>query len=257
MPIYEKPVWQLMWDMVRDLNLQPGETLSKAQVIAWFRRKYPLIKQGTISAHLIRSSTNAPTRLHYNAKPRQDDLFYQLDGSHFRLYDPDRDPAPLWARGQATTALEEPVEEVDVDAVFHEEPTAFAYERDLQNFLAKHLERIEPGLRLYEEDDITGIEFPAGGRSIDILALDRQNNYVVVELKVSRGYDRVVGQLLRYMAWIERHQAEPGQRVRGVIIAREISEDLRLACSRIQDVQLFEYALSVSLKPIASAAETP
>lgn len=252
MPIYEKPVWQLMWDMVKDLNLQPGETLSKAQVVAWFRRKYPLIKQGTISAHLIRSSTNAPTRLHYNAKPRQDDLFYQLDGSHFRLYDSDHDPAPLTTQGQTHTARDEPAEEAEIEAL--QEPTAFAYERDLQNFLARNLERIEPGLRLYEEDDITGIEFPAGGRSIDILALDRNNNYVVIELKVSRGYDRVVGQLLRYMAWIEANHAESGQRVRGVIIAREISEDLRLACSRIADVQLFEYALSVSLKPIVAGS---
>lgn len=239
-----------MHDMVKDLNLQPGETLSKAQVVAWFRRKYPLIKQGTISAHLIRLSTNAPTRLHYNAKPRQDDLFYQLDGSRFRLYDSERDPAPLWTKEQTTTALEEPAEENEEN----EEPTAFAYERDLQNFLARNLGLIEPGLHLYEEDDITGIEFPVGGRFIDILALDRHNNYVVVELKVSRGYDRVVGQLLRYMAWIETHQAEPGQRVRGVIIAREISEDLRLACSRIADVQLFEYALSVSLKPIVAGS---
>lgn len=248
MPICEKPVWQLMRDMVKDLNLQPGETLSREQVLSWFRRKYPLIKQATISAHLIRLSTNAPSRLHYNAKPHQDDLFYQLDGSRFRLYDAERDPAPLWTKEHATTALEEPAEQAEEG----EEPTAFAYERDLQNFLARNLGLIEPGLHLYEEDDITGIEFPAGGRFIDILALDRHTNYVVIELKVSRGYDRVVGQLLRYMAWIETHQAEPGQRVRGVIIAREISEDLRLACSRIADVQLFEYALSVSLKPIVA-----
>jgi endonuclease len=250
MAIYDKPVWRLMWDMVKDLNLQPGETISRRQVLDWFRRNYPRIKQGTISAHLIRLSTNAPSRLHYNAKPKQDDLFFQIDGSHFRLYEPDRDPPPISAETEAGTSLEEVVEEAEELA----EPTTFAYERDLQNFLARNLGLIEPGLRLYEEDDITGIEFPAGGRFIDILALDRENNYVIIELKVSRGYDRVVGQLLRYMAWIETEHAEPGQRVRGVIIAREISEDLRLACSRIQDVQLFEYALSVSLQPVQTGA---
>jgi RecB family endonuclease NucS len=77
----------------------------------------------------------------------------------------------------------------------------FAYERDLQNYLAKNLHRVEPGLRLYEEDEISGIEFPVGGRFIDILAVDNQGNYVIIELKVSkvsRGYDRVIGQLLRY-----------------------------------------------------------
>jgi hypothetical protein len=52
------------------------------------------------------------------------------------------------------------------------------------------------------------------------------------------------------MGWIEKHQAEEGQRVRGVIVAKEVSDDLRLACARVADVQLFEYALSVSLNPV-------
>jgi hypothetical protein len=90
-----------------------------------------------------------------------------------------------------------------------------------------------------------------GSRRIDILALDSEDTYVVIELKVSRGYDRVVGQLLRYVAWIRQNQAEPGQRVRGVIVAREISEDLLLACSELDNVSLFEYELSVSLQRVA------
>ena len=72
----------------------------------------------------------------------------------------------------------------------------------------------------------------------------------MIELKVSRGYDRVVGQLLRYVAWIKLHQADPGQQVRGQIVAREISEDLILACSQINDVALYEYKLSVSLAQV-------
>jgi hypothetical protein len=31
----------------------------------------------------------------------------------------------------------------------------FAYECDLQNYLAKNLHRIEPGLRLYEDEEIS------------------------------------------------------------------------------------------------------
>jgi len=92
--------------------------------------------------------------------------------------------------------------------------------------------------------------FPVGNRYIDILALDNDDNYVVIELKVSRGYDRVVGQLLRYMAWIRKNHADEGQLVRGIIIAREISEDLLLACSEISNIDLYEYQLSVSLKKV-------
>ena len=37
------------------------------------------------------------------------------------------------------------------------------------------------------------------------------------------------------------------QTVRGIVVAREISEDLLLACSDIPNIELFEYALSVNL----------
>ena len=97
-----------------------------------------------------------------------------------------------------------------------------------------------------EEGGVNGIEFPAGGKFIDILAVDVNANYVVIELKVSRGYDRVVGQIRRYMGWIAKNHANPGQKVRGVIIARAITEDLQLACLGLPDVSLFEYELSIA-----------
>jgi len=127
----------------------------------------------------------------------------------------------------------------------------FAYESDLWNFLSKNLSALEHGLRLYEEEGIKGIEFPAGGRFVDILALDAKGAYVVIELKVSRGYDRVLGQLRRYMGWIARNHAEQGQMVRGIIVAREISEDLVLACFGVPNVRLFEYEMSVTVKQVA------
>ena len=249
MPIYDKPVRLLMRDMVSDLNLQKGQVISKSEALSWFKQHYPKIKPGTVSAHLIRLSTNAPSRVHYHAESDQDDLFFQIDGSHFRLYDRATDPSPIRATSNASVGVQSADTEKD-DAEDAIEPTEFAYESDLRNFLAKHLGKIESGLRLYEDEGITGIEFPVGGRFIDILALDPKNDYVVIELKVSRGYDRVVGQLLRYLGWIKKNQAEPTQSVRGVIVAREISEDLQLACSEIANVRLFEYQLEVSLKQV-------
>jgi hypothetical protein len=111
----------------------------------------------------------------------------------------------------------------------------------------RNLGLIEPGLQLYDEEGITGVEFPVGGRFIDILAVDKDGSYVVVELKVSRGYDRVVGQLLRYMAWVEQNM-EAARPVRGVIVAKEITADLKLASSRIPDIRLIEYEISFKLR---------
>jgi hypothetical protein len=244
MAIYDKPVRLLMHDLVKDLRLAKGQVLTREQAVDWFRRRYPKIKESTIGAHLIRMSTNAPSRVHYSARPGDDDLFYQVDGSRFRLYDASVDPPPI--RERATAG--EPTSEPETPTVAP--PEEFAYEADLRNFLAKNLSILEPGLRLFEDEGITGIEFPVGGRFIDILAVDSAQNYVVIELKVSRGYDRVVGQLLRYMAWVREHHAEGAQRVRGVIVAREISDDLRLACSALSDVALYEYQLAVTLKRV-------
>jgi endonuclease len=224
-------------------SLTEGGYFTRKEVLAWFQKNYPKIKHATVTAHLIRLSVNAPSRIHYGAKPGDDDLFFQMDSRHFRLYDESKDPAPIYEKGEAATVSSTEIPEEP------EGPNEFAYESDLREFLAKNLSLIEPGLHLYQEEGITGVEFPAGGRFIDILAVDSQNNLVVIELKVSRGYDRVVGQLLRYMGWISKYHAEPTQQVRGIIVAREITEDLLLACSPLTGVKLYEYKLSVDLHP--------
>lgn len=243
MALYEKATRLLFHDFVKDQKIQKGDVFDKQKMYQWFNQKYPLIKPGTLYSNITLLSTNAPGRLHHNVDQNgQDDLFYQIDSQRFRLFDSISDPAPIYSRSQVEEFEEEEVIKANEEN-FNEE-NEFAYERDLQNFLAKNLNIIESGLTFY------GLEYPAGNRTIDILALDKDNNYVVIELKVSRGYDRVVGQILRYMAWIRKNHAEGNQKVRGIIIAREITEDLILACSEIQNIDLFEYSLSISLKKI-------
>ena len=242
MALYDKSVRELFIDMVKDFGVEPSEVLPREQVYGWFNDKYPKVKDATISAHLLKMSTNAPSRIHYGVRSDGgDDLLFQIDRRKFRLYDPATDPDPIYERAADAETVDDFQDEFQILG------SEFAYESDLQNYLAKHLSIVEPGLRLYQEEGISGIEFPVGNRRIDILALDNNGNYVVIELKVSKGYDKVVGQLLRYMAWIQKYHAEPDQEVRGVIVAREISEDLLLACSQISNIDLYEYKLSIAL----------
>ncbi len=135
-------------------------------------------------------------------------------------------------------------------------PGDFAYEEDLRNYLAEHLHLIEPGLTLYkdEQEGLIGIEYPVGGRYIDILAVSAHGDFVVVELKVSRGHERVVGQLMRYMGWVRLNLAKGSQKVRGVIVARRISEDLKIACSELKHAELLEYEMAISLKRVSLLA---
>ena len=111
---------------------------------------------------------------------------------------------------------------------------------------------MEPGLKLYEDEDsqFSGVEFPAGQRYIDILAVGTDGAYVVIETKVSRAYDRVVGQILRYMGWIKENLADEAA-VRGIIVASEISENLIPAASFVDNIRLVEYEISFSLKPVS------
>ena len=227
--------------------LGEGGHFTRQEILAWFQEHYPKLKQGTVNAHLIVMSTNAPSRVHHKLRPNgADDLLFQIDGSNFRLFVKDSDPQPIYKQESEPRVSEDADNEEDVVT----EPHEFAYENDLKNFLANNLHVIRPSLTLYQDGDINGVEFPVGSRRVDILAVEDERNFVVIELKVSKGYDRAIGQLLGYMGWIEQNLAEPGQKVTGMIIARTISSDLRLATSRVKDVELFEYELSISLNRI-------
>lgn len=125
---------------------------------------------------------------------------------------------------------------------------AFAAEADLRDFLAKHPTTIELGLRIHQENDRRGIEYPVEGGFIDLLAIDRDGRFVVIELKLSRGRNKVLGQLLYYMGWVDEHLGKGKQPCRGIIIAKEITEDLKIAAKRVVGITLLRYDLSVTIQ---------
>ena len=243
MSIYEKSTNQLLTEFINE-NCKPGETLVKEEIINWFSQNYPKIKSNTVGCHIIKFTTNHRTRIHYGASPKFDMLF-QLPDKRLRLYNPKSDPKPIYKK-------DEIIEEDSDEKTVAEDSSQFAYESHLRDYLVNNLHQIEPGLQLFrdeEDNTITGVEFDAGGKRIDILAVDKDGNLVVIELKVSRGYERTVGQLLRYKAWARDNLAD-GRKVRGVIIAKSISPDLKLAASEIQDIDIFEYDLKIDLNKV-------
>jgi hypothetical protein len=127
--------------------------------------------------------------------------------------------------------------------------TAFALEEHLRDYLAQHLQLLEKGLKLWPlEGEEEAVEYPIDGRRIDILAQDNAGTPVVIELKVSRGHERTIGQALYYRAKIkEKFKAD---KVRIVIVALEVSEELRFAAKEVSDVSLFEYSLSMTVKQL-------
>lgn len=240
---YDKSVNELLKDFVNTWTKNNG-IFEKKDAVDWFNKNYPKIKNNTVTAHLAKFSTNDRNRVHYHAhSDGRDDILFRINEHTYRKYIKTDDPDPIYRMEQT----EKIIQKEDDDYEKSSYDTTFAYEEDLKNYLAKNLEIIEPGLKLFEEDGITGLEYEVNGRFIDILAIDANKNYVVIELKVSKSYDRVIGQLLRYKNWIKKEFANEEKKVRGIIIANEISEDLKIACMGLPDIKLYEYELSVTL----------
>lgn len=108
-------------------------------------------------------------------------------------------------------------------------------ETDLRKFLASNPDLIEKGLVLVED----GEEFDTHdvGR-IDLLFKDSSGTYVVVELKRRKTGDQVVGQILRYIGWVQDNLSP---NVRGIIIIGEPYEKLDYALKPIEDIVQLKY----------------
>ena len=70
---------------------------------------------------------------------------------------------------------------------------------------------------------------------------------LVVELKKGRASDQVVGQTLRYMGFVQDELAEPGQDVRGAIIALEDDQRIRRALRMAPGIDFYRYQVSFRL----------
>lgn len=141
----------------------------------------------------------------------------------------------------------EPEDEYDETAA----PT-FELEYQLRDFIAQNLNVIQvkgKRLRLYvDPTGRDGIEFPSSVGPIDLLAIDDSGAFFVFELKRKRSPDHAVGQLARYMGWV-RQTIGKGREVHGIIVAKEIGDNLRYAASVVPKVSLFEYKVEFHLKP--------
>ena len=137
----------------------------------------------------------------------------------------------------------------------------FGLERHLHDFLYDNWSHTDLGREwktfTQPGEPDAGYEYMCAVGRIDILARHcTLKKWLVVELKRDDSSDSVVGQALRYMGWVRRHLAEPGDEVRGLIIARSGDLSLQYAISTVPGLEFMTYEVEFRLNPMPPLEET-
>ena len=102
-------------------------------------------------------------------------------------------------------------------------------------------------LRIYnKKGDLYGRQYVIPDGRIDILAVDDDNNFYVIELKKDSGYDDPYDQLVEYMNWIKKNKATGKQKVYGIICLNNPKSDLIEKVKTNSMISLFQYEVRFS-----------
>ncbi|WP_287371552.1 endonuclease NucS domain-containing protein [Oceanithermus sp.] len=133
--------------------------------------------------------------------------------------------------------------------------TMFRLERHLHEFMIDNWDKLPLGsewdILTDESGDLVGYEYPTEVGRIDILARHKDKDaWLVIELKRGRTADKVVGQILRYMGWVQKHIAGETSNVQGLIIAPEFEQNMQYAllAARNADISLARYHVRFELE---------
>lgn len=252
------PVWQMVKEAADHLGAD-GKTFTNAAVRDYVNSHWDDVNASTLACQIIICTVNHPSRIHYpeNKKPRkanaQYDFLFRVGRGELRLFDADQHGEwEIAAEGsglavrQVTEAPQEVQEEERSSQL-----GSLALESQLRDLLARNLPDVPElgSLDLYQHSDgREGVEFVTDVGNIDLLARTRAGAFCVLELKLERGPDAALGQVQRYMGWVQHHLAG-GAPVHGVILAAQIGKKLLYAATQAPNVHLLEYELEIKVRP--------
>ncbi|GGF06166.1 endonuclease NucS domain-containing protein [Pseudoalteromonas gelatinilytica] len=277
----QRPNWQLVIEAVEAL----GGCASAPQIKQYFLENFlPETRSKNVPYDSKMVTVNSPSRVHYGGgkQPRRTDTNNQYDKlflnerKQFELYDPAKHGVwEIFKNNLGTltvTQVAEPEtdtsEIIDIEGSLPNEKdpskgtastpegegSQFAMEAHLRDYLAQNLSSISglnTTLSLFmDEAGIPGVEYRTEAGIIDILTIGTDNNFYVIELKVGKGADAVMGQVLRYMGWVRSKLASPIQDVFGVVIANRATNKLKYAASETPKVMLLEYELNFIVRSV-------
>jgi hypothetical protein len=249
------PVWQMIKEAVVNLN---GKA-TYPEIKRYINENWQDVNESTINAQIIVLTVNHPSRIHYpeNKKPRLSnskshyDILFSTGRGQVVMYDDEEHGVwEIYKNEFAGLAIRQIVSEENEDDNLAAESSSFLFpiEANLRDFLIQNLHTVKDSkLKLFiDSNNRDGKEYPSEVGPIDILTIDESGNFIVFELKLSRGADKALGQLLRYMGWIKKNLAK-GKKVKGIIVANKMDEKIKYAVMITPDVTLYEYEMKFEL----------
>lgn len=251
-----------IWEMVKEAIEHFNREVAYAEIKKYVLEKYGDVNDSSLTCAIIASSVNHDSRIHYQENKHartssgSHDFLFKTGRGRVTPYEPSKHGQwEIYSKEDKSLGVRQIENLGDTYQEVNSEPaetcSLFALESHLRDYMAKNLTTLDGlgFLVLHTDNGRDGVEFQTDVGPIDILARDTEGNFVVIELKVGRGPDACLGQVLRYMGWVERHLAE-GKKVRGVIVASDIPTKLRYAVTQTPHVSLMEYQLSFSVHPV-------
>lgn len=198
---------------------------------------------------IIRTQINRRSYQSRRADKQDEVLFYQHDKLNYGLYEwmDEKDKST-----HQVLDVDEDLAEYSPDAALLD--TSLFLEQEWHRWLYQNLQRngLEGlgfgKLRLYspvEQEHKIGKYNTGEVGEIDLL-LRNDNTIIVVELK-RKGIDDTVGQILRYVGWVEENLKKPNEKVYGLIVAQEIDKKLHYAIKVAKD-HIFYQQLKMNIE---------
>ena len=215
-----------MAEAIEETLRELGGRASREEIRKRVEEKYPETWQpSTLTAHLYGCVVNNPKSYIHHSSTRK--FLFRCGDGLFEFYDPAKHGENVWV----------PTEEDGAAVIDEALEASISMERDLEEFLAQDLDRLESGLTLIDRQFRTEVGI------IDILAKDRENRLVAIELKVGEAKDSAVRQVAGYLGSLTRSNAGR-QAARAMLVASAFSDRARMAASVIAGLSLLVYKVN-------------
>ena len=232
-------------EMIREAIKELGNAKPRT-IMDFINRKYPEVevKKDSFRADIIGCSVNHTSSHHYPGMPKF--LFYEREKGMYQLYNPEKHGKWIVSK-KGAYMVGQPINNIESEEISSE--AAISLERDLEEYIIRNLGQIDEGLKLYSKEGISGRQFNTNIGKVDILSVDKNNNFVVIELKAGTANYSVIGQVLGYIHEVRQNIAS-GKEVKGIIIADDFEKKLMAAVFEIPHVSLKKYRVNFTFEDV-------